>query len=412
MRPDVRETLHRAAAPPAGPPDLADLWARGRRHTGHRRLAALAVPLAVLAIVVSTVALLRPAVGPPPRPPASIDLDRLPTGWLALPPPRVVSEFRAAEWTGQRLLVWADVGFPHSRPAGFAFDPRTATWTETALFPLVTRRSPTWQWTGREMLVWGGQSNSGARGFADGAAYDPSADRWRMLPPAPIAGRPALSVWTGREMVVWGDREFTESTRGRDGAAYDPARDTWRRITDAPVDLVEATAVWTGLEMVVLGVDRAAAPDAVRVVGAAYDPAADRWRRLPEPGLGRGLQAIAVWTGTEVVAVVHDGTAAAYDPARGAWRALPRLDGHGSCTERGAVVSGRAYVSRCVLTGDHDSVGVRRYDPAEDRWTDIAGAATSVSGGGLLIGAGRALLVLGRTLPSGDSVLLAYRPPD
>ena len=47
------------------------------------------------------------------------------------------------------------------------------------------------------MLIWGGRDTCGA--LADGAAYDPRADRWR-----PIAARTASAVaataWTGTRM--------------------------------------------------------------------------------------------------------------------------------------------------------------------------------------------------------------------
>src|SRR5882724_12264577 len=61
-------------------------------------------------------------------------------------------------------------------------------------------------WTGRQLVVWGGQAGDGTRqASADGAAYEPAADRWEVLPPAPVAGRFGTSaVWTGREVLFWG----------------------------------------------------------------------------------------------------------------------------------------------------------------------------------------------------------------
>ena len=127
------------------------------------------------------------------------------------------------------------------------------------------------------MLIWGGQRigpASGREPLADGAAYDPTANRWRQLAPAPItdaASAGAVGVWTGREMLVLGDG---------DAAAYDPLGDVWRRLPDPPDLAHAAQAVWTGREMVVWGGHRQSGFETV-ADGAAYDPATDRWRPVP-----------------------------------------------------------------------------------------------------------------------------------
>ena len=98
--------------------------------------------------------------------------------------------------------------------------------------PLDGRFLPAAVWTGREILVWGGAGCQGAcdgqgvRLHADGGAYDPVTDIWRLLPPSPLSARSgALAVWTGRELVVWGGMVGTgswwtgphSSPRGTDG---------------------------------------------------------------------------------------------------------------------------------------------------------------------------------------------------
>jgi hypothetical protein len=190
-------------------------------------------------------------------------------------------------------------------------------------------------WTGREMLVWGDASRGAAR--ADGAAYDPAADRWRVLPPAPLEPRrDAAIAWTGSELVVWGG----EGRVGllADGAAYDPARDAWRPLPAAPLSPRSAAhALWTGREVLVLG---GADLTAGLADGAAYDPAAGTWRpvapaprRLGGPGQPRAASA---WAGTvAVLQLPGDGGDAqlqAYDPAADAWAGLPALGGAGVAT--------------------------------------------------------------------------------
>ena len=72
-------------------------------------------------------------------------------------------------------------------------------------------------WTGRQLVVWGGQAPGGNwQAAAAGAAYDPAADRWEVLPPAPIAARfGASAVWTGREVLFWGGQGGPDTTFGR-----------------------------------------------------------------------------------------------------------------------------------------------------------------------------------------------------
>src|SRR5437879_5985863 len=111
-------------------------------------------------------------------------------------------------------------------------------------------------WTGRELVVWGGQAGDGSRQAAGaGAAYEPGADWWQVLPPAPVAGRFGTSaVWSGREVLFWGGQAGADTgglhlppptaTGGlhlppptatfADGAAYDPATPRWRRLPAAP----------------------------------------------------------------------------------------------------------------------------------------------------------------------------------
>ena len=107
------------------------------------------------------------------------------------------------------------------------------------------------------MLLWGGGSCSGDRCDQtvstprdDGAALDPSANRWRSLAKSPLSARlrPA-SAWTGKELVVWGGQAGT--TYFADGAAYDPASDRWRPM--AWNSRFAPASVWTSQELIVWG---------------------------------------------------------------------------------------------------------------------------------------------------------------
>ena len=89
-------------------------------------------------------------------------------------------------------------------------------WRRIATPPIPPAGGMAAAWTGRQLVVWGGQAADGQEPAGDGAAYDPAADRWEELPPAPIAARfGASAVWTGREVLFWG---------GQGGADHDLCR--------------------------------------------------------------------------------------------------------------------------------------------------------------------------------------------
>jgi N-acetylneuraminic acid mutarotase len=146
-----------------------------------------------------------------------------------------------------------------------------------------------------------------------GLPTDPGAgparpEGWRKLAAGPLRGRHGAGVvWTGREMVVWGGawRAGNASIWLDDGAAYDPVGDRWRSIANSPLGpREEALAVWTGREVLVWG----GRPGTEAkygyndfVDGALYDPARNTWRPMAEFPLGPRWGARAVWSGTVLV---------------------------------------------------------------------------------------------------------------
>ncbi|MGI9120122.1 MAG: Kelch repeat-containing protein [Acidimicrobiales bacterium] len=241
----------------------------------------------------------------------------------------------ATEWTGTEMLVWGGRDCAAGRcddpmvapfSDGAAYNPTTDTWRRMSASPLSARSGVAGAWTGRELLLWGG--TDGQDRLSDGAAYDPASDTWRPLPPASISGRTAGGTWTGEEMLVWGGTAMGSSGVVEpltDGAAYDPASDTWRPLAPAPLAAREdVTSEWTGREMIVWG---GRAGQEYLADGAAYDPAADTWRPLaPAPLEGRVVR--GVWSGTELLvwggesATVALADGAAYDPAADTWRPM------------------------------------------------------------------------------------------
>jgi N-acetylneuraminic acid mutarotase len=200
-------------------------------------------------------------------------------------------------WTGQELVVWGGGNLDEGFLDGAAYDPAADRWRMIADGPLGRRAGGVAAWTGREVVVWGGVDPAARVEFRDGAAYDPATNRWRTIAPSPLVGRDdAASVWTGRELLVWGGTTLAAGTFFADGAAYDPATDRWRRMANAPVVARSSPgAVWSGRELLIWG--------GISLPGQTDSGPLDR---IIEPR-------------TFLVPV---GDGAAYDPATDRWRVL------------------------------------------------------------------------------------------
>jgi hypothetical protein len=155
-----------------------------------------------------------------------------------------------------------------------------------------------------------------------------STGHWRELPAAPLSPRAyAESVWTGREVLVLGgetdpcppnaDSCATTSTDRQDGAAYDPATDTWRTIPPSPVPVGPGDRLVVANGVVVLrhhslqGGSR----------WFTYEPDHNRWSGIA--GVPAGAGDLPSAYGSRVYMTVHGGRVAVYDVARFRWSLLP-----------------------------------------------------------------------------------------
>jgi hypothetical protein len=152
-----------------------------------------------------------------------------------------------------------------------------------------------------------------------------SIGHWRELPAAPLSPRAyAESVWTGREVIVLGGETdpcppnadcASPSEELRDGAAYDPATDTWRHIAEAPVSVGSGDRLLAAAGRVVLRHGRQQGSE-----WFVYDPASDEWFDIPSFAGGVGDLPSAI--GDRVYGFVGDHVAV-YNARRGLWTQLP-----------------------------------------------------------------------------------------
>ena len=156
-------------------------------------------------------------------------------------------------------------------------------------------------WTGRELIVAGGDHLVTVHGITDdealraAAAYDPASRTWRRLPPMPVAVTGGSAVWDGHEMIVVGGGL-------RRGVAYDPATNAWRRLPPMRYARTGEVAVWTGNQVLVWGGATGTPEHPVAPPhGEAYDPTTNRWTPMPPSPLKARVGAAAVWTGAQMV---------------------------------------------------------------------------------------------------------------
>jgi N-acetylneuraminic acid mutarotase len=192
------------------------------------------------------------------------------------------------------------------------------------------------------------------------------------------------AVWTGREVLVWSSVPATPNSNGREVVlAYNPSTNTWRSLPPSGLTpRADAIAVWTGTELVIWGAINSDFT-AAYADGARLDPSSNLWRRLPPaPVPARGM-ATAVWSGHEVLLWGGDtaagsevGKGAAYDPRTNTWRALPlsplraKTLPSGAWTGRFFLVIGGSANGSLPAPGP----GAAAYDPTTNSWTALPSA--------------------------------------
>jgi N-acetylneuraminic acid mutarotase len=282
-------------------------------------------------------------------------------------------------------------------------------WEERATADLLNGRSTSSAvWTGREMIVFGGEGMGVS--FVDGARYDLSKDSWTRLPAegGPSSRTGHTAVWTGKEMIVWGGFGglWGRNTNRNDGARYSPAHDSWKPVStrNAPAARFDHTAVWTGIEMIVWGGFTDAHSryagghaDAQLNSGGAYNPNTDTWRRLSTRGTpARRCWHSAVWTGKEMIVWgggngsrgFNDG--GRYDPATDTWQPISTKEAPCARVHHVAVWAAQGNEHGCgagdmivwggaAREGDAQTDYYRdgaRYNPDTDTWSPISTQGT------------------------------------
>jgi N-acetylneuraminic acid mutarotase len=285
-----------------------------------------------------------------------------------------------AVWTGTHMIVWGGQGLEGGGidylSSGGRYDPATDSWSPTSAVGTPSGRVAfTPVWSGRHMIVWGGET-SDFHGTNSGGRYDPFTDTWSPTAQtnAPSARENAWMLWTGNRLLVWGGDPEAEWGRTVTGGLYDPRANTWTATTidGAPNPLTFPTAVvWTGHEMIVWGDGQPSMP----YLGMRYDPAANTWRSISNDNAPSARYAPAtVWTGREMCFWGGQnqrgdlvGNGACYSPSTDAWRSIDPTHAPGWSWFGAAVWTG----SEMLVWGGATEFGAR-YDPEADSWRPMS----------------------------------------
>lgn len=249
-----------------------------------------------------------------------------------------------------------DTVAPDRSPQPAAPSAAGLTFTDLPGSPLAVRADAALVWTGNELVVWGGNFEAanmglpgGNRSYADGAAYDPSTRRWRMMSqgPLPVSDAQATAVMVDAGVII---------TRGTATALWDPREDTWRELARAPRPVHDLASTGHG----VLSYS----------ANASLDVATGGWTDLPEPPL-QLERPVAVWAGAELVVIGGPGTpfttaaVIAYAPATGAWRT-----GSPAPEDLPAAALAADWDGERVIVVNYD-MRAATYDPVLDAWSDL-----------------------------------------
>jgi N-acetylneuraminic acid mutarotase len=231
------------------------------------------------------------------------------------------------------------------------------------------------------MVVWGGDRRGGVNPSGatdDGAAYDPSTNRWQHIPaPIPPSGHTltlGTAIQADGELLAWsewsmttttGSHSFT-TTGGADLFAYAEQTGRWRLIPTPAVALPDVEeALSTGQQAIVRGITYycgGCPGPALPETTDLYDPARNSWTALPQdPVAVAGVS--SAWTGEALFSFnpaaeiggpstpsedIVPGDASVYDPVTNAWQLLPAAP-HGCSDEQPSapVWTGAAVVIYC-----------------------------------------------------------------
>jgi N-acetylneuraminic acid mutarotase len=225
------------------------------------------------------------------------------------PPARA---YHTVVWTGTEMIVWGGSSPASNFDTGGRYNPSTNSWATLPRNGAPSGRFlHTAVWTGQQMIIWGG-----FHGFFDqislnnGKRYNPSTNSWTAISTtgAPSGRGEQTAVWTGKQMVIWGGCTQTIEqficTGQNTGGRYDPSTNSWvaTTTTHAPSARSRHTAVWTGKRMIIWGGGVCDFFCGSLNSGGRYNPSGNSWTATSTTGAPSArFGHTAVWTGKQMI---------------------------------------------------------------------------------------------------------------
>ena len=293
-----------------------------------------------------------------------------------------------ALWTGSEMIVWG--GYSESCEGGL-YNLSTNTWRLTTLSnaPEANRVRFYTVGTNTEMIVWGGlgmregSSSNNNPYLNTGSRYNWGQDKWTPLtqvgaPVCPVNG--GASVAAGY-MVIWGGYTGIFSYLG--GSRYDIATDTWSQVssTNQPSSRYKFRPISTGTEIIIWGGAYFASPTTTYLAtGARYNPLTNIWTTMSTSAAPVGRTGFsAVWTGNEMIifggsngALLADG--ARYNLTNNSWTSISTVGAPSPRSEAVAVWTGTEMIIWGGRNTSNDpALGSGGcYNPTQNTWRTIS----------------------------------------
>jgi N-acetylneuraminic acid mutarotase len=251
---------------------------------------------------------------------------------------------------------------------------------------------------------------------------------WRIGAPSPVPRYESTVALVAGKMFVFGGYYTTKIEASSRVDVYDPAANTWSRKGDMPKPFTHANAVLVDGTVWFAGGFLGKSPGPATAEVWRYDPALDRWAPgppLPEPRGGGALMLlddalhyVGGYLPDRNTGSLDHWVLRLSDTARSSpWtRAAPLPVPRGHIA--GVALAGRLYVIGGTIRHDPyplDVALVHRYDPATDRWNEVASLPFPLSHTepGTFVRDGRIIVVGGRSRPDRHDTMrsvLEYSP--
>lgn len=214
--------------------------------------------------------------------------DPISRSWSGIPEAPAPAGHPHALWTGEEAFFFGLQD--EKRIDAQSYGPGAQRWRTIASAPIAPREGAGYVWSGTEVIVWGGGRHVGTesrqrhvdgagdarlrilldgRNYAAtrtsvGAAYDPSIDAWRELPPSSLSSQATTAAWAGGRRVAWDYEVHSQD--------YDPQKDTWSTPQRMPLEFSECYPDSVAFDGLVFAFFCGRA--------AIYDPSTSAWQEI------------------------------------------------------------------------------------------------------------------------------------